>query len=210
MNGYLPSEIYEYIMYNLSIKDIMSCSQTNSLLRDICDNELFWHKIFHREYNINYDKPLKSSWKETVLKFSKVANEPILTDRSVRWRIDYRPGDLKYSEKEYIGPLKIIVPATRIHWCKIDYETLIISKSQLDGVVTIADILQTVYEYYQQPLTLEQLSKYHHRGDDNSYVIKAEIALEEGHTRKHLDIMGHKVYFAGLVKHNDTFRLLLM
>ena len=230
MNKYsLPTEIYEHILHFLSIKDIVSCSQINSGLAVVCRNELFWYKIFQRQcptFDISYDQPLKSTWKQTVLKFPRSPNEPILLD-NLHWRIDQGPKKLKYRRKEYSGPLILNIPATRVKLSKVEYELVTINKPQLDGgersgakrseakrseakrsgVVTVKDILQTIFDYYQQPLTYDQIVKYVSQGLHYLDLIFAGAAVNNGEFRQRLDIMGHKIHFKGLRKDNDVYRI---
>ena len=189
----IPSEIYEQIMYYLPIKDILSYGQVNSDMFTICNNELLWYKLFRREYpevDISFNQRPKSTWKESVLKFPKAGQKFY---NIIYWNISQSPAHLKYREHEYRG-MTIFLP----FWPRKQSETKYESVKLNGPIVTVKDILEAIYDYYQQQLTIDQVKNYKVCAIDHWTVRGTINAVKKGHYRKRVDIMGRWVDFEGL------------
>lgn len=100
----------------------------------------------------------------------------------------------KIKEELFVGPIQLVVPTTR--YSEVE-ETITIKKKQVTG----QEILQAIYDYYQQPVTLEILEEFLNLGADDGwgYIKDAIKTIKDGNVAKRIDLMGDATWFEGIV-----------
>lgn len=69
------SPISEIILSNLSSRDILKLGQVNSILNQVCQDEVLWEKLFKKDLSDEiYIHEVEVSWKSEYLKHSKLVN----------------------------------------------------------------------------------------------------------------------------------------
>jgi len=219
MNVNLPLELFYQIISELNLDNILELCQSHREFNFLCRDEYLWYILFKRDYPYiysDYEHPLLNSWKNTMLNKSlRYLLEHPLTE--YLWEITQPPSQSLTSESnpqvDYIfkGPLTLLIPISRYSYGYLDEITInqfFIPKEQ---------ILQIIYQYYQQPLTLEQLDNYLKRDQEefnkkypdtkylpDSFLIQAIDAIKRGIIVKHYELMSNFLYFEGLTPIDDN------
>ena len=144
----LPKELYYQILYDLPLRDVLAFSHVS---REIWIDELFWFNIFkreHSEFELDFEMPQRETWKESIFCLPKV--KPGSSDfTDVTWEINKSLDNVIYEQKEYCGPIVLNL----YHFYDFMFKPILINKP----VVTKSDILHTIYDYYNRPLTRREI-----------------------------------------------------
>ena len=128
--------------------------------------------------------------------------------RTISWEINTSPSDSTCDKtgltfesfRDQVVATKnmtVKVPTSRYYetWDSITVEAV-------DGVVTVGHLLQTIYERYQKPLTIEEMEKYYELCEEWGYVPIGSSVLGE--------CMGDLIVYEGLDELEDgVYELML-
>jgi len=197
-----PNEIIYHIILKLPIEDIISLSQTNIKLYKLGLDDFIWKSIFKREFpNWIYTKPPNKTWRNMITNYVEmnfIKDEYYYPLSEPGW---YVGSDIKSTRYQYNyqfkDPIIIMVPATR-------YATILDKITLNYCPIEQTDILKEVLKYYNNPLTMDDLTNYLIQ-DKSSDITQAIDKIKNNGQVLHKDIITQKgIIFEGLKYINDN------
>ena len=217
------------ILSELNDKDLFSLCLVDKSINKLCKDETFWKNRFLNRFGdmaAKY-KPQNRSWRNHYLKvisdLDKYSSDPWEFLKGISWVIYNPPTNTnvrhisdgtkniknakeavknQYWLLELGKDITLEFPVDR--YGELDY---VKRRYTSDKEFTPAKVLQLVYDFYQEPITREELEMM--QEEDIEFAEDHELEDAEKGNVKRIDFMGDLQFFEGFTKEGDVYNLSL-